>query len=201
MEKNLNFTKKLHSGALISLLIFFFFLGATGGYLWEILLFLVKDGQFCNRGFLYGPWLPVYGTGSVLFFLLLGHSCIGVSPFRFPRSIPMHPIHVFLYSAVLGGSLELLIGWLLDKFWQRRYWDYSGYFLNLNGYICLGSIIGFAVAGSIWICILAPALQKLWFRIPLRYRRGINTLLVLLFLVDCAAALIFPNQGHGVTFP
>ena len=40
--------------------IFFFFLGAFLGYLWEVLLFYVQDGVFCNRGFLYGPWLPVY---------------------------------------------------------------------------------------------------------------------------------------------
>jgi uncharacterized membrane protein len=201
MESPLKLTNKLHLDALISLLIFFFFLGSIGGYLWEILLYLLKDGHFRNRGFLYGPWLPIYGTGGVMFFLLLGHSCVGISPCHFPRTKPLSPLTVFLSSAALGGTLELLVGWMLDKIWQLRYWDYSEYFLNLNGYICFVSIIGFAIAGSIWIGILTPFLQKLWFHIPLGYRRRINTLLVLLLLVDCTAALIFPNQGRGVTFP
>ena len=44
-------------------MIFFFFVTSVGGFLWEVLIFFVKDGRFRNRGFLYGPWLPVYGAG------------------------------------------------------------------------------------------------------------------------------------------
>lgn len=52
----------------ISLLIHFFFLGSFSGFLWETLIFLVKDNTFRNRGFFYGPWLPVYGIGAVVFY-------------------------------------------------------------------------------------------------------------------------------------
>lgn len=49
--------------------IYFFFLGSIGGFLWEVAIFLYRDKTFANRGFLYGPWLPVYGIGAVLFYL------------------------------------------------------------------------------------------------------------------------------------
>ena len=56
---------------ILSLMIFFFFTGSVCGYVWEVLIFLVKEGTFRNRGFLYGPRLPVYGIGAVLFSVIL----------------------------------------------------------------------------------------------------------------------------------
>lgn len=172
---------------LISQLIFFFFLTAVGGFLWEVMIFLIKEGQFRNRGFLYGPWLPVYGVGAVLFYLLLA-------------DLKNHPIAVFFLSSLIGTGLELVIGWFLDAVWGLRYWDYSGYMFQFRGYICLWSALGFGVAGVLWICLLSRFLTRLWLRLPDSVCRAVNTLLVLLFILDCAAALIFPNIGVGITF-
>lgn len=183
-----NFTTKQIVWTLLSQLIIFFFLASIGGFLWEVLIFLVKEGQFRNRGFLYGPWLPVYGCGAVLIYILL-------------VKLEKHPFTVFLLSAVIGTGLELAIGWFLDTVWNLHYWDYSGYFLNFRGYICLWSAVGFGIAGTVWVCYLSGLCSRLWFRLTGRWRRGINTLLILLFVLDCAAALIFPNAGRGVTFP
>lgn len=173
---------------LISQQIFFFFLASIGGFLWEVLIFLVKEGNFANRGFLYGPWLPVYGSGAVLFYLLLSN-------------IKKHPAAVFLLSLLIGSGLELLVGWLLDTVWDLRYWDYREYLLNYRGYICLWSAVGFGVAGVLWVCILSGLITRLWLHLPATVRKGINTLLILLFALDCAAALIFPNIGKNITFP
>lgn len=172
---------------LLSQLIFFFFTGSAAGFFWEVLIFLVKENRFRNRGFFYGPWLPIYGVGAVLLFLLL-------------IKIKNHPIAVFLLSAVLGTAWELTAGWLLDAVWDLRYWDYSGYTFNFRGYICLWSALGFGLAGAVWVCFLSGFLSRLWLLVPSRIRRGVSTILILLFLVDCAAALIFPNAGRGITF-
>ena len=94
--------------------IFFFFLGAFLGYLWEVLLFYVQDGVFCNRGFLYGPWLPVYGVGAVLMLLIL-------------RRFQKHPVKVFFLAVLLGSFVELFIGWFLAQVFHLRYWDYHDY--------------------------------------------------------------------------
>lgn len=167
--------------------IFFFFLAAFLGYLWEVLLLLVKENEFCNRGFLYGPWLPIYGVGAVLMLLLL-------------RRFQQRPVTVFLLSLLLGGVVELIIGFLLDHIWELRYWDYSGSFANIGGYVCLWSLLGFGIAGVLWICIFARIASHLWKKIPVSLQCIFLTLMILAFLTDCAAALIFPNQGTGVTF-
>ena len=146
----------------IGLEIFYFFVASIVGFFWEVLLFLVKDGAFYNRGFLYGPWLPVYGVGAALFSLLM--------QFRQKRVW-----RVFLFSTLLGTGLELAIGWLLDTFWHLRYWDYSGYFANYRGYICLASAAGFGIAGTLWVCLLAPLLEKFHKKILLALRQEVLT--------------------------
>ncbi|MFQ7612928.1 MAG: putative ABC transporter permease [Roseburia faecis] len=113
----------------------------------------------------------------------------------------IHPAGVFFLSAAIGTGLELLIGWFLDAFWNLRYWDYSGYPFHFHGYICLYAAVGFGIAGVLWICVLEAPLTRLWKRLSPKVRLGLNTLLLLLFAADCAAALIFPNRGAGITFP
>lgn len=186
-SKNLYETGRNSSEDFISLLIFYFFVGSVCGFLWEVLLFLVKEGHFRNRGFFYGPWLPVYGTGTVFIYLLLS-------------KLKKQPVKAFVYSVLIGTSLELIIGWGLDYFWGLRYWDYSDSPLNLQGYICLASALGIGIAGVLWICLLSTLLEKFWFHIPGKIRNAVNVILILLFVMDFAAALIFPNTGRGITF-
>lgn len=176
------------TAAYISLLVFYFFTASVGGFLWEVLIFLVKEGRFRNRGFLYGPWLPVYGTGAVFIYLFLS-------------SLKRQPAKVFLYSVLTGTSLELIIGLVLDHFWNLRYWDYSSCFLNFHGYICLVSALGIGIAGTLWVCLLSPLLSKFWFRIRPGIRTAVTLILIALFASDCAVALLFPNTGRGITFP
>lgn len=173
--------------AYVSPYIFFFFTAAIGGFLWEVLIFLVTEGQFRNRGFLYGPWLPVYGVGAVFMHLLL-------------RKQKKHPVLVFFLAALLGSGIELLIGWFLNTFWGLRYWDYSGYFLNFHGYIALWSAVGFGIAGMLWVCWISGFLTRFLAKLPVRFVCIIHTLFILMLLADCAAALIFPNAGRGITF-
>ena len=233
---------------ILSLMIFFFFTGSVCGYVWEVLIFLLKEGTFrnrgflygpncksilfppdvsqsisqnlflfnrifasvhCiifllkegtfrNRGFLYGPWLPVYGIGAVLFSVVLSpRELLPDSSGKYKKN---HPVTVFFLSALLGSGLELVIGWFLDLFWNLRYWDYSGYFLNFRGYICLVSALGFGIAGVLWVCIFSKILQKWWYHISLDFRKKWNMFWVFIFVTDCAAALIFPNTGHSITF-
>ena len=208
----------------LSQTVFFFFFGAVCGFLWEVLIFLIKDGQFHKRGFLYGPWLPIYGVGAVLFYWFLGSpskknflpddvldtkTSLSFSSKKYVSrpngntsriNKKNHPLQLFLLSALLGGCIELISGWVLDTFWELRYWNYDGILFNFHGYICLWSVLGFGIAGMLWICYVSSFITRLWLHVPTRVRYGANTILVLIFLADYAAALIFPNQGRGITF-
>ena len=164
-----------------------FFVAAFTGFLWEILIYLVQEQQFYKRGFFHGPWLPIYGTGAVIIYFYL-------------RAQKSHPLRCFFFSGLLGGTVELLLGWFLYTFFHAKYWDYTGQLLHLNGYICLYSLLGFALAGMLLVCFVAPWLFSLWQRLPLHFRINLISVLLILLAIDTAVSLIIPNKGTGVTF-
>ena len=182
-----NTTRKHPILKIVTHSIFLFFLASFLGFLWEVVIFLIKEHTFYNRGFLYGPWLPIYGIGAVLFFLLL-------------RKIEQRPFLVFLLSGLIGAILEYGIGWFLNHFFHLRYWDYSNYFCNWNGYICFWSVLGFCVAGVLWVCVISHFALYFYEKMPASWQRRLLQLLILAFLIDCIAALLVPNQGNGITF-
>ena len=91
MKKQTSYNNKTNKSILthmppkeyFSLLTFYFFTASLCGFLWEVLIFFIKEGHFRTRGFFYGPWLPVYGTGAVLMYLLLSKQ-------------KRHPVKVFI---------------------------------------------------------------------------------------------------------
>lgn len=164
-----------------------FYAASFTGFLWEILLYFIQEQRFYKRGFFHGPWLPVYGVGAIVIYFFL-------------HTQKDHPLRCFFFSGLIGGTLELLIGWFLYTFFHARYWNYTGQFLHLNGYICLYSVLGFALAGMLLVCFVAPGLLALWQRLPLRFRVNLIAILVILLAIDTAVSLIMPNKGVGITF-
>ncbi len=200
---------------IISNVLLYQFIGftvAVGGWLWEVFLFLIKEHEFVNRGFFYGPWLPVYGIGAVLLSLVFYHKKIAVrlthlqesnlyhnreqkKPSRFAKAVRT------FFICMLGGSfLEFVVGWFLWHVFHQRYWDYSGYVGNLYGYVCIFSALGFGIFGALWICEIAPRLIRLWSNLQLSVRFLVIGLLNVLFLTDVIFSLLKPNTGANITF-
>lgn len=167
--------------------VFLFFTASAAGYVWEVLLTRILTGTLCNRGFLYGPWLPIYGFGALLLSLLL-------------RRFRSHPLKTFFLSALIGSLLELITGLALHTYWHIRYWDYSSLSFDLKGYISLLSFLGFGLAGSLWICFLSPRLLRLWDKLSLRPRKILACAFLTAFLLDYLVSLLRPNAGPGITF-
>ena len=167
--------------------ILLFFTFSFTGWLWEVLLHLVNNGVFVNRGTLYGPWLPIYGIGgvSILFFL---------------KRFRSHPVLMFLTSVILCGIIEYTGAWYLETFKHLKYWDYSGYFLNLDGRICLEGLIVFGLGGCGFTYVFAPVLDNIFNTWNINIKRIISVVLIILFLIDLSySTFVRPNTGKGIS--
>lgn len=100
------------------------------GWCTEVAYQAVKKGQIINRGFLNGPVCPIYGFGVLAVFRMLEAAGDG-------DLYEQNAFMVFLFGVVLATAIEFLGGWMLDKLFHARWWDYSGQPFNLHGYICL----------------------------------------------------------------
>lgn len=167
-------------------LILLFFIFAFIGWVWEVSLHLLKDGVFVNRGVLLGPWLPIYGCGATIVLILL-------KPFR------NHRLATFLLSIAVCGVVEYTTSWYLEMSHGMKWWDYSGYFLNINGRICAESLLTFGLGCYAIIYIVAPLIDNLLDKIPTKIGWIVAGVLIILFAVDNVHAKSHPNTGKGIT--
>ena len=166
--------------------IMIFFIMSFGGWVWAVSLHLITNGTVVNRGVLHGPWLPIYGSGSVLILLLL---------YRFRNN----PAIEFVMTMVVCGGIEYLTSYLLELANGKRWWDYSGYFLNLNGRICAEGLLVFGVGGLVIIYVMAPLLDNLVQRMHHKILVVLCVGLICVFLTDQGYSARYPNSGKGVT--
>ncbi|WP_434311223.1 DUF975 family protein [Hominifimenecus sp. rT4P-3] len=166
-------------------LILLFFSFSLIGWLWEVSLHLSTDG-FVNRGVLHGPWLPIYGSGGILILVLL-------------QKVRERPWLTFGLTIVICGIVEYFTAWYLEVTKGTKWWDYSGYLLNLNGRICAEGLLVFGVGGMAIIYLGAPLLDELYRKIPKGKKWFLCTVLVTVFAIDAAYSSVHPNTGKGIT--
>lgn len=117
------------------------------GWVAEVVFAAVTEGEVTNRGFLAGPYCPIYGFGALAMTALL-------------LPVADNPILVFLGAALLASLLELVTGWVLEKLFHRRWWDYSDRPFNIGGYICLQFSLMWGVVGVLLIDVLHPLISR-----------------------------------------
>ncbi len=181
--ENLNYMRRYSPTSLILLYFIFCFIG----WIFEVSQGLVMSGEFIKRGVLHGPWLPIYGTGGILILVVL---------YRLRKS----PIWEFLAAVVLCGSVEYLTGLSLELTHDgMKWWDYSGYFLNIQGRVCAEGLLAFGVMGLIIVYVVAPMLDNFLKKIPLKIAAVICGILLAVFCGDQLYSVKHPNTGHGIT--
>ena len=167
-------------------LILMFFIFSLGGWLWEVSFHMINYGEFVKRGVLHGPWLPIYGSGAVLMLTVL-------------KKLRNHPVKEFWGIIFLCGAVEYLTSFILELFTGNRWWDYTGYFLNLNGRICAEGLLLFGIGGIMIVYVLAPVLDNLIGKVKKRWIIPVCIVLMCLFLTDQVYSIQNPNAGDGIT--
>ena len=167
--------------------IMLFFVICISGWLWEVVLHLLQTGEFVNRGTLHGPWLPIYGGGCAAILALL-------------YKLRKNPLVQFFMIIVVCGIIEYFTSWFLEVTHDgQRWWDYTGYYLNLNGRICAEGLLVFGIGGAAFIYVLAPWLDNMIVRIRSSVLWGVCITLVSVFVADLIYSHFVPNTGKGIT--
>lgn len=118
------------------------------GWVIEVIYTFIMDKHFVNRGFLIGPYCPIYGLGCIFVINLLG---------KYKNDI----VVVFVMSIMICSLIEYFTSLILEKIFNARWWDYSRKKFNLNGRICLETMLPFGVLCCIVIYILNPFILKI----------------------------------------
>ena len=126
------------------------------GWIYESAFCTIRARRWRNRGFLYGPVIPIYGIGA------LGVSLL---PVCFPE-IALSGWKVFLVCMAGSAALEYFTSWVLEKLFHARWWDYSGVPLNLNGRVCFPVAVGFGLAGLLILHVIYPLMDYMTGLIP-----------------------------------
>ena len=158
------------------------------GWIYESLLESFRQKKPVNRGFLFGPYLPIYGSGALLDVLILGQI--------------KNPLILFLLSAFLTCILEYLASLILEKLFGLRWWDYNDFkFIvkgkeidvgkfNINGRVCLVGWLAFGTLSIVLVLLIHPLVERVTNLIPHPYFDYFCIILMLLVTVDIVMTVI-----------
>ncbi len=168
-------------------LLLMFFIFSVVGWVWEVMLGYVTGGVLVNRGVLHGPLLPIYGRGVILILILL-------------KKLRKSPVAEFLGIILLSGCMEYFVSWYLEMVYDgKRWWDYSDYWLNLNGRICMEGLILFGFGGMFVVYIAAPFLDSKMQKMNSRHLMILVVVFLIIYVGDSVYSMKYPNIGDGVT--
>lgn len=151
--------------------ILFFYIYCFIGWIIESTFVSVKKKHFVNRGFLRLPLLPIYGSGAVIMLW---------------ASLPFqgNVVLVFLSGMVGASVLEYVTGYVMERLFKMKYWDYSDNPFNLNGYICLGTSIAWGFLTIALTFFIHPKVTEAVLRLPVLADFIIVGIVSVLFIAD-----------------
>jgi len=154
------------------------------GWLTESIFCSVPAGKFINRGFLNGPFCPIYGVGGVVVVSAL-------TPFK------ENLVVLYLAGVIITTLLEYGTGFALEKVFRTKYWDYSTHRYNFQGRICLENSLLFGLMCVVGILFIHPTLLDLLESIPETVLPWVAGIFVLYFVCDATLSVYTTFKLNG----
>jgi len=151
--------------------ILYFIIYSTIGWLLEVLCKYIDTKKFVNRGFLLGPICPIYGYGVVIILLLIGNNDNDF-------------LSIFLKSIFICSILEYFTSYFMEKIFKARWWDYSNNRFNINGRICLETMLPFGLGATVILYSVHPQVIKLVGLLSKNVKYILAFTLLALYLID-----------------
>ncbi len=148
-----------------------FFIFSFIGWVVEVLEGLINKRGFINRGFLVGPICPIYGVCCIIMLLILK---------RYENDY----IILFLLGMVICTLIEYITSFILEKIFNTRWWDYSDHKINLNGRVCLETMLLFGISGIVLIKVFKPLNILLLNIIPNNIKVFVSIVFIIVLLID-----------------
>ena len=147
--------------------------------------------SYCNkkivdRGFLIGPYCPIYGFGALLIIIFL-------------NKFSFSPALLFVMTTIVCGILEYFTSWYMEKVFKARWWDYSDRKFNLNGRICLRNLIAFGIMGIIVTYFTNPYFEKWIGYLNEEHLHGLALILWTIFVIDLVVSVIVVYGFRKIT--
>ncbi len=158
-------------------LIYFFAFYSFAGWCIEVLYYFKNEHRFVNRGFLYGPFCPIYGFGSVFLIVFLD----GYKDNIFA---------LYFLAVLLTSVLEYFTGFILEKTFKTKWWDYTDDPFNIHGRICLFYSLFWGVGEVFVIRVIHPILNNIVANIPHLLGDVILSSIVILFITDFGFTMV-----------
>ena len=172
-QKNRSQTNKRRNEMELTLPQYFllFMIYSVAGWILEVTCKLIEYKRFINRGFLIGPYCPIYGWGAVAITFLL---------YRYSYD----PLILFLMTLLTCSILEYATSWVMEKLFKARWWDYSKRKFNIDGRVCLGTMIPFGIFGMILTYVTNPLIVGGLNKVNPTTLNIIAIVLLVIYLVD-----------------
>lgn len=154
-----------------------FFIYSVIGWFVEVTYVYIGTKKFINRGFLIGPYIPIYGYSALIMALYL-------------TQYKDNPLTIFLLAIFICTFIEYMISFNMEKLFNARWWDYSNSKFNINGRVCLKNGLGFGFLSLLLIYLINPWLVNLLEKLNPKLLIIISVICLVIFVFDFITSLI-----------
>lgn len=158
-------------------LVLYFMLYSFLGWICEVVYCSILAKQFVNRGFLSGPFLPIYGFGAIIILIML-------------KPLTGNPLLFFVATMVATTILEYVTSWAMEELFGLRWWDYSHEKFNINGRVCLKTSLLFGTLGMIVAYLIHPTTTKIVMGMSVQAKQVIAGIFLFTIIVDLIITIV-----------